>query len=107
MLLKWKTQPIVIAVAGTEVTSDILGYQAGKNRRVKFMAGPPTANLWLRGYRTSEQFVDFDTNLLAANFTLLPVDIPLKEGDVFKAGFVDKGAGAATYDVVIGYEETE
>lgn len=107
MLLKWKTQPIVISVAGTEVTSDILGYQAGKNRRIKFMSGPQTTNLWLRGYRTSEQFVDFDTKLLNTGMTLLPVDIPLKEGDVFKAGFVDKGAGAATYNVTVGYEETE
>jgi hypothetical protein len=106
-MLKWKTQPIVISVAGTEVTSDVLGFQQGKNRRIKFMSGPITASLWLRAYRTAEQCVDFDTALLNTGMTLLPVDIPLKEGDTFKAGFIDKGAGAATYNVTIGYEESD
>jgi len=106
-MLKWKTDAIVIAVAGTEVTSDILGYQAGRNRKVKFMAGPKTAGLTLRGYRTSEQVVDFDTNLFTTGMTLLPVDVTLKEGDTFKAGFKDVSAGAATYNVTVGYEEAD
>ena len=105
-MLKWKTTAIVISVAGTEVTSDVLGYQAGKNRTIKYMSGPQTTNLWIRAYRTAEQVVDFDTKLLNTGMTLLPCDVPLKEGDVFKAGFIDKGAGAGTYNVTIGYEET-
>ena len=105
-MLKWKTQAIVISVAGTEVTSDILGYQAGKNRTIKYITGPKTASLWIRAYRTAEQVVDFDSNLLQTGWVLIPCDVPLKEGDVFKAGFIDKGAGAATYNVCIGYEET-
>ncbi len=106
-MLKWKTEAIVISVAGSEVTSDILGYQAGRNRRIKYIAGPKTASLTLRAYRTAEQVVDFDTNLFTTGMTLLPVDVPLKEGDIFKAGFKDDGAGAATYNVVIGYEEAD
>lgn len=106
-MLIWKTVPVVIAVAGTEVTPDILGYQAGRQRRIKYIAGPKTANLRLRAYRTSEQMVDFDTNLFATGWTLLPVDVLLKEGDVFKAGFKDFGAGAATYNVSVGYEEAD
>lgn len=106
-MLKWKTQPIVISVAGTEVTSDILGFQAGKNRRIKFISGKVLANLWLRAYRTAEQVVDFDTTLLTYGAVLLPIDVPLKEGDLFKAGFIDKGAGAGTYNVTIGYEEAD
>lgn len=106
-MLKWKTQAIVISVAGTEVTSDILGYQAGKARRIKYMAGPKTASLWMVGYRTAEQCVQFDTNIFTTGWTILPVDVLLKEGDMFKAGFQDKGAGAATYNVLIGYEETD
>ena len=105
-MLKWKTDPIVIAVAGTEVTSDILGGMPGKNRVVKFITGPKTASLTLRCYRDADQIVDFDTNLLTTGFILLPVDIPLAEGQVLKAGFKDDGAGAATYNVSIGYEET-
>lgn len=104
-MLKWKTTPIVISVAGSEVTADVLGYLAGKDRKIKYMAGPKTASLWMTAYRTAEQCVEFDTNIFTTGMTLLPVDIPLKEGDVFKAGFRDKGAGAATYNVLIGYEE--
>jgi len=106
-MLKWKTAAIVIAVGGSEITSDILGFQAGRNRKIKYITGPKTASLTLRAYRTSEQVVDFDTNLLTTGFILLPVDITLKEGDIFKAGFKDDGAGAATYNVAIGYEETD
>lgn len=106
-MLKWKTAAIVIGVAGSEVTSDVLGYQAGRNRKIKYITGPKTASLTLRAYRTAEQVVDFDTNLLTTGFILLPVNIVLKEGDIFKAGFKDDGAGAATYNVAIGYEETD
>lgn len=104
-MLKWKTDAIVIGVAGTEVVADVLAGQAGKNRVVKFMSGPKTASLTLRGYRDAEQMVDFDTNIFTTGMTLLPVDIPLSEGQLFQAGFKDDGAGAATYNVVIGYEE--
>lgn len=106
-MLKWKTSPVVISVAYSEVTVDIIGFQTSKNRKIKYMAGPPTSGLTLRGYRTSEQVVDFDTNLLTSSFPLLPVDVTLKEGDTFKAGFKDDGAGAYTYNVAIGYEETD
>lgn len=106
-MLIWKTAAVVITPAGAEVTADILGYQAGRSRRIKFIAGPKTASLRLRAYRTSEQVVDFDTNLFTTGYVLLPVDVLLKEGDVFKAGFKDFGAGAATYNVAIGYEEAD
>jgi len=105
-MLKWKTTPIQITVAGSEVTADVLGYQGGKNRTIKYISGPQMAGLWFRAYRTSEQVVDFDTTLLNIGVTLLPVDVKLQEGDIFKAGFIDKGAGADTYNVAIGYEET-
>lgn len=104
-MLKWKTTAIVIGVAGTEVLSDVLAGMSGKNRVVKFIAGPKTANLNIRGYRDADQLVDFDTNLFTTGWTLLPVDIPLSEGQLFKAGFKDNGAGTATYNIAIGYEE--
>ena len=105
-MLKWKTTPIQITVAGSEVTADVLGYQGGKNRTIKYISGPQIVGLCFRAYRTSEQVVDFDTTLLNIGVTLLPVDVKLQEGDIFKAGFIDKGAGADTYNVAIGYEET-
>lgn len=86
---------------------DVVGYQDGMNRRILFLAGPKTASLWLKGYRQSKQAVEFDTNLFTDGFTLLPVDIVLKQGETFKAGFIDKGAGAATYNLSVCYEETD
>lgn len=105
-MLKWKTDAVVIAVAGSEVTDDVLGGMAGKNRVVKYLIAPKTTDLTLRVYRDADQVVDFDTDLFTTGWTMLPVDIPLAEGQLCKAGFKDDGAGAATYNVVIGYEET-
>jgi len=104
-MLKWKTDDIVIGVAGREVLSDILGGQTGKRRTIKFLAGPKTTDLTLRLYRDGDQIVDFDTDLFTTGWTLLPVDISLGVGQICKAGFKDDGAGAATYKVAIGYEE--
>jgi hypothetical protein len=106
-MLKWIMQPIVISVAGSEVVMDLLGYQGGKGRKIKYVAGPKTAGLWLKAYRTAEQVVEFDTNLFTTGWTLLPVDVTMKEGDIFKAGFRDLTAGAATYNLAIGYEESD
>lgn len=106
-MLIWKTVPITIAVAGTEIVQDVLGFQEGKNRRVKFLAGPKTTGLWLKGYRTSQQVAEYDTNLFTTGMTLLPVDVLLKQGDTFKAGFRDVSAGAATYALAVGYEESD
>lgn len=105
-MLKWKTDSIVIAVAGTEVLSDMLAGMAGKNRVIKYITGPKTTDLTLRLYRDAEQIVDFDTDLFTTGWTLLSTDVPLAEGQLAKVGFKDDGAGAATYKVVIGYEET-
>lgn len=105
-MLVWKTEAVQIVTAGTEVTRDILAFEAGKTRTIKYIGGPQTTNLWFACYRTSEKVVDFDTKLLNTGFTLLPVNVPLKEGQIFRAGFRDKGAGAGTYNVAVGYEET-
>jgi len=104
-MLRWKTDDIVIGVAGREVLSDILGGQSGKNRVIKFISGPKTTDLTLRVYRDGDQIVDFDTDLFTTGFTLLPVDIKLDVGQIAKAGYKDDGAGAATYKITIGYEE--
>ena len=105
-MLIWKTLPVQVTVAGSEVTRDFIGYQAGKTRTIKYVAGPPTIDLWLAGYRTSEKVVEFDTKLLTSGFPLLPCSVVIKEGDTFRAGVSDKGAGADTYNVTVGYEET-
>ncbi len=106
-MLKWQKAAIVISVAGSEVTQDMLGFQVGKNRRIKFIAGALTASLTLRAYRTAEQCVNIPSTLLTSAAPLLPVDILLKEGDTFKLGYLDEGAGAATYNAAYAYEESD
>ena len=106
-MLITRTVPVTISVAGTEKVENIIGFQDGKNRRIKFIGGPKTASLWLKGYRTAQQVVEFDADLFTTGWTLLPVDILLKQGDTFTAGFLDKGAGAATYNVTVQYEESD
>ena len=106
-MLKWKTSAVVIVTANTEIVNDILSGKPGKTLTVKYLAGTPTASLRIRAYRTSDQMVDFDSFMLTAAAPLLPVDVPLKQGDTFKAGFQDLGAGAGTYYICVGYEESE
>ena len=106
-MLIWKVVPITISVAGTEIVQDIIGFQDGKARKIKFVAGPKTTNLWIKGYRASQQVVEFDTDLFTTGYTILPTDVTLRQGETFKAGFIDKGAGAATYNLAVAYEEND
>jgi len=105
-MLKWKTEDVVIAVSGSEVTPDILGGMAGKNRVIKYLGSPTITGLILRAYRDADQCVDANVTLFTASYRLLSVDIPLAEGQLCKAGFKEDGAGTATYKLIIGYEET-
>lgn len=106
-MLIWKVVPITIASVGTEVIADVLGFQDGKGRRIRYVAGPKTTGLWVKGYRSSQQVVEFDTDLFTTGWTLLPVDCLLKQGDTFKAGFRSLTAAAATYNLAVGYEEND
>jgi len=105
-MLKWKTESVVIVTPYDEVVPDVLAGMAGKNRVIKFVGSPTILDLDLRVYRDAEQIVSVDVTLFTANYRLLPVDLPLAEGQLCKAGFKDTGAGAGTYKLIIGYEET-
>lgn len=105
-MLKYMTKDIIIVTALSEVTVDIMGGMSGKNRVIKSLGSPQKTGLDLIAYRDADQVVNVAVTLFTANFTLLPVDIPLAEGQLFTAGFKDTGATPATYKLVIGYEET-
>lgn len=105
-MLKYMTKDVKISVNDEEVLVDIIGGMAGKNRVIKSLGSPTKTGLWLRAYRDAEQVVDVYVTLFTASFTLLPVDVPLSEGQLFTAGFKEDTEGVATYKLIIGYEET-
>lgn len=104
-MLKWQTFEINQGAAGTEKIIDFLAGMSGKNRIIKFLAAPKTTALFVRLYRDAEQIVNFDTDLFTTGWTLLPVDIPLAEGQLCKGGVYSPSLAAADYNVSIGYEE--
>lgn len=104
-MLKWKTVEVSKGAAGIETIIDVLAGMAGKSRVIKFIAAPKTSALYVRLYRDAEQIVNFDTDLFTTGWTLLPVDVPLAEGQQCKGGFYSSSLGAATYNLSIGYEE--
>lgn len=105
-MIKWQTFSIAKGAAGIETIVDVLGGMAGKNRVIKFVAAPKTAALFVRLYRDAEQIVNFDTNLFSTGAIMIPVELPLAEGQNCKGGFYSPSLGAATYQLSIGYEET-
>lgn len=105
-MLKWKNYKFPTIANGIEMLTDLLGGFAGKNRVVKFVTGDIDADIYIRLYRDNEQFVDFECDLITVGAPLLPVEIPLAEGQLLKAGFFNQNAGNVTPTISIGYEET-
>jgi len=105
-MLKWKKHTFNDIVGPDEDLNDILAGMSGKNRVIKWIASPTTANLWVRVYRDAEQIVDFRCAHLTALMPLIPMDLPLAEGQLCKAGFFMLTGTATTPTITIGYEET-
>lgn len=105
-MLKWKTYKFPTIANNVESLNDILAGFAGKNRVVKFVACDIDADIYIRLYRDNEQFVDFECDLVTTAAPLLPVSIPLGDGQLLKAGFYNLAAGDVTPSIAIGYEET-
>lgn len=106
-MLKWKKYNFASIGAGVEELTDILAGMSGKNRVIKFVSAPTTANLFIRVYRDAEQFVDFECAKLTSASPLLPMDLPLAEGQLCKAGFYVSTGTITNSLFSIGYEETD
>ena len=104
-MLKWKKFKFADVTVGLELLTDILAGMSGKNRVIKFVASPTTANLWVRVYRDAEQVVDFRCAHLTSLMPMIPMDLPLAEGQLCKAGFYMDTGTATTPTIAIGYEE--
>lgn len=105
-MLKWKRISIRVEAADEEL-DDTLAGMAGKNRVIKFLGSSQrVALVRLRVYRDAEQFVDYDCNLLTDEAPLIPMDIPLAEGQLCKVGIYNGATSVKTSIISIGYEET-
>ena len=105
-MFKWKTFRFATVTAGSEDLVDALAGMSGKNRVIKQVMADRNADVYLRIYRDGEQIVDIESTLPTQYAPLLPVEIPLAEGQLCKVGFYNKAGTATTPDFAIGYEET-
>jgi len=106
-MLRWKQHKFSDIVGPDSSFTDILSGMSGKNRVIKFISAPVTANLSIRVYRDAEQIVDYLCSHLTADRQILQMDLPLAPGQVCKAGFFMLTGTATTPTIAIGYEESE
>ena len=105
-MLKWKRFSVTVEAAAEEL-NDTLAGMSGKNRVIKFLATVQrTALVRLRVYRDADQFVDYDCDLITDEAPLIPMDIPLADGQLCKIGIYNGSGTSKTSVVAIGYEET-
>lgn len=105
-MLKWKRMSIT-AASGVEKIDPILAGMSGKNRVIKFIAfNSHIVDQRVRVYRDADQIVDYDCRFLTDEAPLLPMDLPLAEGQLCSAGFLNNAGVESTRVIAIGYEET-
>lgn len=105
-MLKWKQVPVTAATTVEELETILIG-MAGKNRVIKYVAlSSHDYRRSLRVYRDAEQFVDVPMSVLTDESPLLPMDLPLIEGQFCNIGFYNGSPGTETVVITIGYEET-
>lgn len=105
-MLKYMEHYFTAILDGAEDLPVILAGMSGKNRRIVSVAGKHQGFLYIRIYRDAEQFVSFPSDLLTDEAPLLPLDIPLAEGQICKAGYYNNTGDTEDAHIVIGYEET-
>jgi len=84
----------------------MLSGMGGVTRVIKHISFTPTANKQLRVYRDAEQIVDYDSNTLSGEYPVLPMDLPLVEGQNCKVGFYNAAGATDAIEIGIGYEES-
>ena len=105
-MLKWKKYKFDTISNNVESLTDILAGLSGKNRVINAITCDIDADIYIRVYRDADQIVDFECNLITATAPFLPMDLPLAEGQLCKAGFYNESAGDVTPTIAIGYTET-
>ena len=104
-MLKYKSYKFSAIANNVELLTDILSGMSGKNRRIVSITGDINSGIFFRVYRDAEQIVDFECDLITTAAPMIPMDLPLAEGQLCKAGFYNVSAGSVTPTIAIGYEE--
>ena len=91
---------------GEETIVTILAGMAGKNRVVKSISTAPLIKIYLRVYRDAEQIVDASSLICTDGSPLLPMDLPLADGQQCSVGFYNDGAAETAKYITIGYTES-
>lgn len=105
-MLKYKKHRFTSIADTIEDLTDILAGMSGKDRRIVSIVAQQTANLYIRVYRDAEQIVDIESDSLTSAAPFLPMDLPLAEGQLCKAGFLNStGSPLTNLDITIGYTE--
>jgi len=105
-MLKWKRVSSGTLTLNAEVLVDVLAGMSGKNRVIKQISFAPTQYKYLRVYRDAEQIVDYDSYTLNGEYPILPMDLPLAEGQQCKVGFYNSSGATTAISIMVGYEET-
>ena len=104
-MIKWKKFKFSSIANNVESLTDLLAGLSGKNRVIKYITCDIDSDIYIRVYRDADQIVDFECNLITTAAPLLPMDLPLAEGQLAKVGFYNEAAGSVTPTIAIGYEE--
>lgn len=106
-MLRYKRITTATLTDGVETLASILTGMSGKNRHIVTISTAPLANMYLRVYRDAEQVVDIASIDLTTAAPLLPMDLPLAEGQECKVGFYNNGAATTAKEITIGYTEAD
>lgn len=110
-MLKYKRVNCDNLEAGVEHLFDMLSGMSGKNRRIVSIGTEYNATCpvdYLRVYRDADQICDIDLTLLNTENKMLPMDLPLAEGQQCRVGVYGVGvAGTTSLEVTVAYEEAD
>lgn len=106
-MLKYKRLTTATLTDGAETLADMLAGMSGKNRVIVSISTAPLANMYLRVYRDAGQVVDAASIIMTTAAPILPMDLPLAEGQSCKVGFYNNGAATTAKQITIGYTESE
>lgn len=98
---------IVTVPDNDEKLEDLVVGAAGYRRTVKKLWAEFITARTLRGYRDTERVVEISMDVAQVSLLDIPVDVELREGEVFRAGFYDHSGSGGEQDVVVFYEEIE